>query len=355
MAELLSISTAGRYPPEELPPQRRRERVLETLIDLFTALCIRQPVLLVLEDAHWIDPTTQQLADTLIEVAQEMRGLVLITFRPEFTPPWEAHAHVTGLTLNRLGLSECLHLVRRLTGGPALPPELIQHIVERTDGVPLFVEELTRTVLESDVVRLHGDRYELTGPLMQLDIPETLQASLLARLDRLEEVKETAQVAATIGREFSAELLGAVSEIGSGELSERLKRLVASGLVYQCSRGASTRYAFKHVLIRDAAYDSLLRRGRRRLHARIVSVVENRLTPLPRIPPELLAYHCHEAGMTEKAVAYWLDAGHQASQRSANLEATAHLEQGLRGLTGLDDESERKRWSSSSASPWGPR
>lgn len=344
IAELLSIPTAGRYPPIDLPPQRRREQVLSTLVDLFKGLCTRQTVLLVLEDAHWIDPTTQELAGRLVEVVQETRGLLLITFRPEFEPPWDTHAHVTGLTLNRLDYSECLHLVRRLAGEPALPPQLIEHIIERTDGVPLFVEELTRTVLESDVVRLNGDHYELTGPLTQLDIPETLQASLLARLDRLGNVKETAQVAATIGREFSAELLGAVSELESGELSQQLERLVASGLVYRRSRGASTRYAFKHALVRDAAYDSLLRRRRRRLHARLVSVVENRVTPLPRVPPELLAYHCHEAGMVEKAVAYCLDAGQQASQRSANLEATAHLEQGLKYLTELDDEIERKRW-----------
>lgn len=343
IAELLSIPAVGRYPTVALPPQRRRERILETLIDLFTVLCTRQPVLLVLEDAHWIDPSTQELAGTLIEVVQEMRGLVLITFRPDFIPPWEGHTHVTGLTLNRLGRSQCLDLVHWLTGGLTLPPELIEHIVDRTDGVPLFVEELTRTVLESDVVRLRGDRYELTGQLTQLDIPETLQASLLARLDRLEEVKETAQVAATIGREFSAELLGAVSELGSVELKERLERLVASGLVNRSS-GASTHYMFKHALIRDAAYDSLLRRRRRCLHARLVSAVENRVTALPRIPPELLACHCHAAGMTEKAIAYWLEAGHQASQRSANLEATAHLEQGLKGLAELDDESERKRW-----------
>ena len=254
LAALLSIPAGERHPRLELSPERQRQRTLEVLVDQLTGLAARRPVLAVYEDVHWADPTTLELLDLIIDRSRRLAVLVLLTFRPEFNPPWAGQAHVTELPLSRLGRRQGTAIVERLTGGKALPEAVLDQIVAKTDGVPLFVEELTKTVLESGLLTDAGERYDLAGPLPPLAIPATLHDSLMARLDRLSAAKEVAQMAAVIGREFSHALLEAVAERSAADLEAALDHLIAAGLVFRRGRPPDATYSFKHALIQDTAY-----------------------------------------------------------------------------------------------------
>jgi predicted ATPase len=322
LAALLGVPIGERYPALNLSPEVQKRRTMQALLDQLAALAARQPVLALYEDVHWIDPSTLELLDMVIERVRELPVLALITFRPEFQPPWTGHAHVTTLTMSRLGRRQGADLVARVTGDKPLPAAIVEQIVARTDGVPLFVEELTKTVLESGLLTDAGDRYELHGPLPPLAIPTTLHDSLMARLDRLAPVKEVAQIGAVVGREFSHALLAAVAPMSANLLGDALEQLVNSELVFRRCVPPEATYSFKHALVQDAAYQSLLRSRRQQLHARIAEALEAHFEDTP---PEVVARHCTEAGLIHKAIRYWHLAGKRAMELSAYREAIAHL------------------------------
>jgi class 3 adenylate cyclase/predicted ATPase len=344
IAALLSIPADRRYPPLNISPQRQKERTLEILLDQLSGLSRREPVLALYEDVHWADATTLELLDGVIDRVRTLPVLVLVTFRPEFTPRWMGHApHVTLLSLSRLGRRQGAAMVEHLTGGKALPAEVLEQIMERTDGVPLFVEELTKAVLELGLLREEAGRYTLAGPLPLLAIPSTLQDSLMARLDRLAPVREIAQIGSVIGREFSHELLSAVTKLPDAELHGTMDQLVLTGLVFR--RGAPTQvsYIFKHALVQDAAYNSLLISRRQQLHARIAQVLEERFPEIVTAEPEVLAHHFRQAGLAAKAAEYHEQAGRRAIARSAVTEALAQFRSALDLLQGLPRSKERLR------------
>ena len=342
-ADLLAIPTGGRYRPLDLSPQHRKERIFQALLDQVAGLASRQPVLALYEDVHWIDPTTLELLGRVVDRVQRLRVLAVITFRPEFAPPWTGHGHVTTLSLSRLARRQGAAVVGRVTGGKRLPDEVLEQILAKTDGVPLFVEELTKTVLESGLLEDTGDCYELTGPLPPLAIPATLQDSLMARLDRLASVKEVAQMAACIGREFSHELLAAVASLGENALGDALAQLLTAELIFRRGAPPKVGYSFKHALVQDVAHESLLKSRRQQIHARIAAVLEERFPTVAETEPEMLAQHLTEAGLAGRAVGYWLRAGRSAAERSANLEAISHLSKGLEALNRLPACPERDR------------
>ena len=328
-AALLGIPAGERYALPEMTPQRQKQRTLEVLIDQLEGLAAEQPVLVVHEDVHWVDPTTRELLDLAIERVPGLRILLLIIFRPEFIPPWSGQPHVSSLALTRLGRLDGALMVDRVAGPKAMPSEVTTQIVAKTDGVPLFVEELTKTVLESGLLTDAGDHYELTGPLPPLAIPATLHDSLMARLDRLAPVKEIAQLGAVIGREFSQELLAAVADRPEDQLRSALDQLVASELVFRRGTPPAAIYTFKHAMVQDVAYQSLLKSRREQLHARIARVLEERFPEAAVTEPEMLAQHYTAAGLHDQAVDYWHRAGQRATERSADREAIAHLTRGL--------------------------
>jgi class 3 adenylate cyclase/predicted ATPase len=329
LAALLGVPTGERYPTLALTPEVQKQRTLQALVDQLTGLAAQQPVLAMYEDVHWIDPSTLELLSLVIERVQRLPVLALITFRPEFQPPWTGQAHVTTLTMSRLGRRQGADLVARVTGEKPLPAEIVEQIVARTDGVPLFVEELTKTVLESDLLADAGDRYELAGPLPPLAIPTTLHDSLMARLDRVAAVKEVAQIGAVIGREFSHELLVAVADRPAVDLNAALEQLVSSELVFRRGHPPDAVYTFKHTLVQDAAYQSLLKSKRQQLHAHIAEALEEQFPDVGDTQPEVLARHLTQAGLAGRAIPYWRRAGELAIGRSANVEAVAHLSKGL--------------------------
>jgi predicted ATPase len=337
LAALLPVPTGERYPPLDLTPQRQKEKTLQALVAQLAGLAARQPVLMLFEDAHWADPTLLELLDLIIDRAAALSLLLIITFRPEFTPPWTGLPHVTALALNRLAPRQRAEMIAGVTGGKALPQEIAAQIVDRTDGVPLFVEELTKAVFESGMLTDLGDRYAATGPVPALAIPASLQASLLARLDRLALVREVAQLGAALGRQFSHELIAAVAPIPPSRLDDALAQLVGAELIYRRGTPPDAEYTFKHALVQDAAYGTLLRERRRQLHARIAAALEGRFPEIVAAQPALLAHHCTEAVLTEQAVAYWLAAGRQAWARSAAAEAVALLRRGLVLVPALPD------------------
>lgn len=343
LAALLSLETGARYPPLEMSPHRQKERTLEELVAQVLGLAARRPVLAMYEDVHWADPTSLELLDLLVDRVQGAHVLVLMTFRPEFEPPWMRYAHVTALTLSRLSRRQGAAMVAQLSGGKALPPAVLDQIVAKTDGVPLFVEELTRTVLETNLLRDEGDHYALAGPLPPMAIPATLQESLLARLDRLAPAREVAQVAAAIGREFSHELLGIAAALPESDLQAGLDELVDSGLVFQRGTAPQATYSFKHALVQDTAYATLVRAKRQRLHARIAAALEQHFPEKVQVQPELLAHHYMEAGLVEPAIDYWLRAGQRAITRSAMSEALAQLRNGLGLLARLPEVARPRR------------
>jgi class 3 adenylate cyclase/predicted ATPase len=341
LAAMLGIPAGERHALPEMTPQRQKQRTLEVLVDQLEGLAAAQPVLLVYEDVHWIDPTTQELLGLTIERIQRLPVFLIVTFRPEFAPPWSGQPHVSLLALTRLGRRDGAAMVEEVVGAKALPDEVAAQIVAKTDGVPLFVEELTKTVLESGLLRDAGDRYELSGPLPPLAIPATLHDSLLARLDRLAPVKEVAQIGAALGREFPHALLAAVADRPDAELQTALDQLVASELVFRRGIPPEATYSFKHALVQDAAYGTLLKSRRQQLHARIAQVLEQRFPEQADAQPELLAHHCTQAGLVEQAVHCWYSAARQAMARSAMVEAAAQLTQALDLLAGLPSSADR--------------
>jgi tetratricopeptide (TPR) repeat protein len=292
---------------------------------------------MVWEDVHWSDPTTRETLDLLIDRVPALQVLVILTFRPEFTPPWIGRPHVTMLTLNRLPRRQRAEMITYATGGKALPKEVAEQIIDRTDGVPLFIEELTKTVLESGILSEAGDRYALAGPMAPLAIPTSLQASLLARLDRLAPTREVAQIGAALGRSFSYELISAVAGMPQHKLDGALEQLAKAELIFRRGVPPNAEYTFKHALVQDAAYSTLLRNRRQQLHARIAETLESQFPEVVTAQPALIAQHSTEAGLCEKAVGYWLKAGQQAIARSAMTEAVAQLQKGLELLATMPD------------------
>jgi class 3 adenylate cyclase/predicted ATPase len=342
LADLLSIPTGDRYPPLNLTPRKRKERTLHAQVAQVEGLSARQPVLMVFEDIHWSDPTTREVLDLLIDRVLTLRVLVILTFRPEFTPPWIGRPHVTMLTLNRLPRRQGAEMIAYVTGGKELPKEISDQIVDRTDGVPLFIEELTKTVVESGIVTEAGDHYAVAGPMAPLAIPTSLHASLLARLDRLAPTREVAQTAAALGRQFSHELISAVAQVPQHQVDDALAQLVTAELVVRRGTPPDAEYVFRHTLVQDVAYSTLLRSRRQQLHGRITAVLESQFPDIMETQPEVLARHCAEAGLTEKAVGYWLEAGRQAIAKCAMAEAVAQLRKGLDLLPGVPESAPRQ-------------
>jgi predicted ATPase len=343
LADLLSIPTGDRYPPLNLTPQKRKDKMLAALIGQVEGLAARQPLLMLFEDLHWSDPTTREVLDLLIDRVPALRVLIIITFRPELAAPWIGRPHVTMLNLNRLAPRQRAEMIAQVAGGKALPKEIADHIIDRTDGVPLFIEELTKTVVESGVVTAAGDHYALAGPVAPLVIPTSLHASLLARLDRLAPTREIAQIGAALGRSFSHELISAVAQMPQDQVDDALAHLVGAELIFRRGTPPDAEYTFKHALVQDAAYSTLLHSRRHQLHARIAATLEDRFPELVLAQPELAALHATEAGLVEKAVDYRLKAGQRALARSAMLEAVAQLRKGLDVLAGLPDSPSRQQ------------
>ena len=342
VASVLSLPLpADRYPPLTLSPQRQKQRTLDTLLALVMALTEPHPVLMILEDLHWVDPTTVEFLHLLLDQSSAARLLIVLTCRPEFSPPWGVRTYLTPLTLHRLPPAQAREMVAQMTSGKPLPLEVTQEIITKTDGVPLFVEELTKTVLESGLLREEADHYALTGPLPPLAIPATLHDSLMARLDRLAAVKAVAQLGATIGRSFAYALLRAVSPLEEATLQHGLQQLMDADLLYQQGVLPQAIYLFKHALIQEAAYQSLLRSTRQQYHQRIAQVLEKQFPTIVETQPELLAHHYTAAGLNAQAIGYWQQAGQRAIQHSANVEAVSHLIRGIELLKSLPDTVER--------------
>jgi predicted ATPase len=336
-AALLSVPLLERYPALNLTPQLQRQKTQEALVAWLLEEADRQPVLAVWEDLYWADPSTLEWLNFVLDQASTARMLTLLTCRPEFRPPWEPQAPVTQVILNRLGHAQVETMMAHLTGAKALPAEVVQQVVVKTDGIPLFVEELVKMILESGLVREEADRYVLTGPLPPLAIPSTLHDSLMARLDRLSAARDLAQLGAVLGREFAYELLQAISPLDETTLQQGLVQLVDAELVCQRGLPPRSRYVFKHALIQDAAYQSLLRSTRQRYHQRTAQVLEAQFRETIETQPELVAHHYTEASLPAQAVLYWQRAGQRAGEGSAYVEAISHLTKGLEVLQALPD------------------
>lgn len=336
VADLMSLAGPRGGASKGLTPPQCKERTLATLLAMIGSLATRQPLLLLIEDAHWIDPTSFELLGMLVERVARLRVLVVVTARPEFVADWTARSNVTTLPLTRLNPDEAAEMLDSLAHRN-MSAAVKRSILDRTDGVPLFIEELTRTVLESELAQGAGHGDLSSRGQQAVIIPTTLQASLMARLDRLEGVRELAQTAAAIGREFSYDLLREIVDISPDALDSGLARLVAVDLVHSSGTTRERSYRFKHALVRDTAYESLLRARRKELHARIVAAMERSFTQRIELQPELVARHCMAAGLVEKAIAHWLKAGAQAQRRFAMAEATTALRQCLELLRTLPE------------------
>jgi class 3 adenylate cyclase/predicted ATPase len=342
LAALVSIPLPEeRYTPLHLSPQQQKQQTLEALVTWLVAAATRQPILSVWEDLHWADPSTLELLELLLRQVPTAHMLLVVTCRPPFQPPWGIRSYLTSLMLSRLGQLQVEQLVTHVTTGKALPPEVMRQVMVKTDGVPLFVEECVKMVLESFLVREEEEQYVLTGPLPPLAIPPTLQETLMARLDHLAPGKTVAQVGATVGRDFAYTLLAAVAPLDATVVQQGLSQLVEAELLYQRGHLPQAQYRFKHALIQEIAYQSLLKSPRQHYHQRIAQALEEQFTETTEAQPELLAYHCTEAGLIEQAIGYWQKAGQSAVQRSAHVEAIAHLRQGLELLKTLPKTSKR--------------
>jgi class 3 adenylate cyclase/predicted ATPase len=330
---LLSLPTPPQYPPLNLTPQKQKERTLQALVQLLLAQAERQATVSVWEDLHWADPSSLEFLTLLIEQIPTTKLLLVLTFRPEFTPPWKPRSHISQLVLNRLGKRQVEAMIEKVTAGKELSAEVIEQIRLKTDGVPLFVEELTKSVIES--VESVGAMESPRQAPLQLAIPATLQEALLARLDRLSTARQIAQLGATLGREFSHELLQAVAPMSESDLHTALEKLVEAEILYQRGIGEQARYFFKHALIQDIAYQSLLKSSRQQYHQQIARVLEERFPETKEMQPEILAHHYTRSGNIQKAVDYLQLAGQQTAQRSANAEAITHLTTALELLTAL--------------------
>jgi predicted ATPase/class 3 adenylate cyclase len=333
---LLSLPTPSLYPPLILTPQKQKEQTLQALLQLMAAQAERQVTTSVWEDLHWADPSSLEFLSLLVDQIPTTKLLLVLTFRPEFTPPWKPRSHISQLVLNRLGKKQVEVMVEEVAAGKELSPEVIEQILSKTDGVPLFIEEITKSVVESVGAT---DR----SPLQTLAIPATLQEALLARLDRLSTARQLAQLGATLGREFSYELLNAVAPINETDLQAALTKLVGAEILYQRGVGEQARYFFKHALIQDTAYQSLLKSTRQQYHQQIAQALEEQFPDIKETQPELVAHHYTEAGLGAQAVTYWQQAGGRAAQQSANAEAISHLTKGLEVVAALLDTHERSR------------
>jgi predicted ATPase len=333
-AEMLSLPNDGRYPALEMDPPQRRQRTLEALSLQMEALSRFSPVLMIFEDAHWTDPTSLEAFGRAVDRIRTLRVLLIVTFRPEFEPPWIGRPHVTPLTINRLAQRDIDAMIDRVVGDKLLPANIRQDIIERTDGIPLFVEEMTKAVLEAEGEGA-AQRTAATVPSPALAVPASLQASLMARLDPLGPAKEIAQIGAAIGREFSHPLLAEVVNKPGAELESALDRLIAASLLFRQGAPPHATYLFKHALVQDAAYGTLLREPRRALHARIAETLESQFAEIAQRQPELLARHCTEAGLIEKAAGLWGKAGQRSLERSALVEAVAQLTPALDQIAAL--------------------
>jgi predicted ATPase len=343
IANLLSIPTGERYPALDLTPKKYKEKCLRALLAQIAGRAAGRPILICYEDLHWSDPTTLELLDLLVDRAATLRLLVILTFRPEFAPAWVGRPTVTLLSLSRLPPRRRAEMILQVAGGKPLPKEIADQIADRTDGVPLFIEELTKSVVEGGLLEAEGDRYVQTGPIPALAIPASLQASLLARFDRLPSTREVIQIAAALGRDFSHELISAVAAMPEPQLNQALAQLVQAELIYRRGLPPDAEYSFKHALVQDAAYNTLLRGQRQQLHARIAGTLDLQFPEIVASHPALLARHYSEAGLGENAVRHWLRAGQQALTRSAMTEGEVYLQKGLNILAGLPNSPLRQR------------
>lgn len=342
LAEMLSLQNDGRYPALEPDPQLRRQKITVTLIGQIEAISRQTPVLMIFEDAHWADPSSLEVLGRLMDKIDELRVLLLVTFRPEFSAPWIGHPHVSAVTLNRLTRNEVDVLIERVVGNKQLSADIQKDIVERADGIPLFVEEMTKAVLEAESEGAAA-RTIAAVPSPALAVPASLQASLMARLDRLGNAKAVTQIGAAIGREFSHGLLASIARESAAELADALDRLVNAGLLFRQGTPPLATYLFKHALVQDAAYATLLREPRRALHARIAEAIESEFADIAVNQPELLARHCTEAGLTEKAAHLWGEAGQRSWARSAFSEAVEQLTRALAQIAALPSTPARRR------------
>ena len=334
LAEMLSLPNDGRYPALDLAPEQRRQKTLEALCSQMEALSRINPVLMIFEDAHWTDPTSLETFSRAVDRLRTHRVLLLVTFRPEFEPPWTGRPFVTSLTINRLGQRDIDAIIDHVIGNEHLPANIRQDIIERTDGIPLFVEEMTKAVLEAEGEG-EARRTASAVPSPALAVPASLHASLMARLDRLGPAKEVAQMGAAIGREFSHALLAAVVRKPEVEVNWALERLIDAGLLFRQGVPPNASYLFKHALVQDAAYGTLLREPRRALHARIAEILENQFAEIAESQPELMARHCTEAGQIAQAAAFWGKAGQRSLMRSALLETTEQITRALDQIASL--------------------
>ena len=340
-AALLSVPLPPRYAPLSLSPQAQKQKTLQAVLVVLLTLAAQQPLVLLVEDLHWVDPSTLELLSLLIDQGPTARILTVLTFRPEFRVPWSMRSHLTQITLTRLPRKQAELMLARVAGGKVLPPEVLQQLLTKTDGVPLFVEELAKMVLESGLLHEREGRYELAGPLPPLAIPTTLHDSLMARLDRLATVREVVQLGATLGREFTYEVLHSVSPLDEAALRRELSRLVDAELLYQRGVPPDATYMFKHALIQDAAYQSLLKSKRQQYHQQIAQVLASRFPHIAETQPEILAYHYTAAALSQDAIVYWQVAGTRAIQRSANLEAITYIRNALELVSAAPDTPER--------------
>jgi class 3 adenylate cyclase/tetratricopeptide (TPR) repeat protein len=344
LAALLSLAVpTDRYAPLDLSPQQQKQRTQDLCIAMTLETAERQPLLQLWEDLHWADPSTLELIALQIDQAPTASLLMLLTARPEFIPPWPARSHTTPIILNRLESQHTAALIRRIANNKPLPDEVVEHISIKADGVPLYVEELTKTILDSDILRATPESYVLTGPLSSLSIPDTLQESLMARLDRLPQVRELAQLGSVLGREFTYEMISGLSIPGEAVLQDGLEQLVDAELLYQRGRPPRAKYIFKHALVQDAAYGSLLRRTRQQHHRDVAELMETSFPEIIQTNPELIAHHYREAGETSLAIEYLLKAGSAAIRSFASEEAIFHLNSGLEMVTALPAGAERDR------------
>ncbi len=337
IAQLFSIPTDDRYGGIDLPPERSKHRMLELLLDQVLGLARLATVLIVFEDLQWIDPTSQELLDLFVERINETSALLLCTYRTEYVTSWLEMPHVTELRLSHLDTRQTTSMIERLTRDSAMPPSVVRAIVARTDGIPLFIEELTQSILESGILELRSGSYELVRSLDDASLPSTLQASLMARLDRLSEAKETVQLAATIGRNFDYPLLKAVSGQSDGSLSASLDRLAQSQLIFQYGSPPTATYMFKHALVQETAYESLLHSRRIKLHALVARTLEQQFPKIAATNPGILAHHYIQARMPAQAIDQLRRAASEATAHSANLEAIGHLHQAIKQTEKLDD------------------
>jgi predicted ATPase len=342
LAAMLSLPNDGHYPTLDLIPEQRRQKTLEALGIQLETLARSSPVLMIVEDAHWSDPTSLEVFGRTVDQIARLRVLLIVTFRPEFEPPWIGQPHVTALALNRLGHRDVGSMIDGVIGNKQLPADIRKDIIERTDGIPLFVEEMTKAVLEAGG-ELEAMQTAAAVPSPALAVPASLHASLMARLDRLGSAKEVAQIGAAIGREFSHALFAAVARKPAAELGSSLDRLIRAGLLFRRGVPPHATYLFKHALVQDAAYGTLLREPRRALHARIANTLENQFTEIAENQPELLARHCTEAGLIEKAASLWGKAGLRSLEHSALVEAVAQLTRALTQIAALPATSALRR------------